>query len=198
MKGKATKILAVAVVALLSFGMAAPRASAQQSNPERVSLGVDLGQAAWFGTIGVDFSYAVGRHWTTDLFVRYNPWKWEKKDGSQINQRVFAAQAGARWWPWHAHSGWYWGGGVRGCVYNQGGLFSDKAEEGTAWGLSLGGGYALMLGGHCNLEFGLSGFAGIKNYTKYSCTVCGREEETGKGKWFIWPDVPTIRLTFVF
>ena len=81
--------------------------------------------------------------------------------------------------------------------YNRGGIISQRTEEGDAYGLSLSGGYSLMLHEHLNLDFGLGLWGGQKTYITYACPSCGKI--TGKGyKWFLTPNEIRISIAYIF
>ena len=72
----------------------------------------------------------------------------------------------------------------------------EKDQEGYAFGGSLSFGYALMIGRHWNINFGLGGWFGWTNYTLYACPTCGRVLDKG-GKMFWSPNNET-KIGFMY
>jgi hypothetical protein len=105
--------------------------------------------------------------------------------------------AGIRFWPWHIYSGWWISGMAQYQEYNHGGIFSQKTEEGDAYGLSVGAGYSLMLHEHWNFDFGLSLWGGQKSYITYACPSCGRITDKG-AKWFFLPNDIRVSIAYIF
>lgn len=81
--------------------------------------------------------------------------------------------------------------------YNRGGILSQKTEEGDAFGLSLGGGYSLMIHENLNLDFGLSLWGGQKTYVTYACPSCGKILDKGS-KWFFLPNELRVAIQYIF
>ena len=104
---------------------------------------------------------------------------------------------GARLWPWHTWSGWWFAGKIRYQEYNFGGIRSPETREGDRFGGGLYAGYTYMLGPHLNIEFGLGLWSGLDVYKCYSCPVCGVTLKSGKTR-FILPDDIMISFAYVF
>ena len=194
MKPKPYLIIPVLASALLA--LSSGRASAQTAD---VSL--DAASALYYGTLDAGVGVALSRHATLHAGFLWNPWEFGRKDPSnEIHRKQRSAWAGARWWPWHAYSGWWAQGAVRWQEYNRNGiLFSlaDRTEEGDAFGAGLSGGYSLMLRPHLNVEFGLGFWGGVTRYRAYDCPKCGMPVEEGR-KWFVLPDEASVALMYVF
>lgn len=176
-----------------------------------IAMGIGIGASAqnWavstnvvdyagLGTINVQGSAGIARRLTVDASVRVNPWTFHKGDPKkQMQNRHQTYAAGIRYWPWHIYSGWWISGMVQYQEYNRGGIISQRTEEGDAYGLSLGGGYSLMLHEHLNLDFGLGLWGGQKTYVTYACPSCGKI--TGKGsKWFLAPNEIRVSIAYIF
>lgn len=151
-----------------------------------------------FGTLNIEGSVAVARHVAMDVGVKFNPWSFGNETTGQIRhnrQRFF--YAGVKWYPWYIFDGWHFDamGGYR--EYNSGGIFSQEAEEGDAFGGGVGAGYTLPVHKNLNIEFGAMLWAGRKTYTVYSCPVCGRQVKSGS-VFFIMPTNIVIGATWVF
>lgn len=153
---------------------------------------------AQLGTMNVDVSYALSRRWSLTAGARYNPFTFHGGDAPrqfQLRQQSYAL--GARLWPWHIWSGWWFAAKVRYQEYNMGGIVSRETSEGDRVGMGLYSGYTLMLSRHFNMEFGLGLWGGLDVYRKYSCPSCGLTVDEGK-KGFMLPDDIMVSLVYVF
>lgn len=165
---------------------------------QEFSLSTDLLGYARLGTMNVDASYAVSRRWSLVAGARYNPFTFRKGDMErQFQSRQQSYSVGARLWPWHIWTGWWFAGKLRYQEYNQGGIVSRKTEEGDRVGAGLYAGYTHMLTAHVNLEFGVGLWAGMDRYMEYDCPVCGNVLESGR-KAFLLPDDIMISVAYVF
>ena len=150
------------------------------------------------GTVNAEVGAGVGRRLSIHAGARVNPWTFHKGDpGKQMQNRHQTYAAGARYWPWHIYSGWWISGMAQYQEYNRAGIISQRTQQGYAFGLALGAGYALMLHENLNLDFGLGVWGGQKTYITYACPSCGRI--TGKGsRWFIMPNEIRVALQYIF
>ena len=168
------------------------------TSAQRVSVSTNLLDYACLGTLNLDVSYTLSRHWSILAGARYNPFTFHKGDsGRQFQYRQQSYAIGMRFWPWHSLSGWWFAGKMRYQEYNHGGLLSRETEEGDRAGAGLYSGYTLMLSKHINLEFGLGLWTGCSWYRRYSCPYCGLTVEHGR-KWLVLPDDVMISLAYVF
>ena len=163
---------------------------------QEFSISTNVVDYANFGTLNLEASYGLARHWTLDAGVKYNPFSFEKGEDMKLN-RQRSLSAGARYWPWHIFSGWWLYGAMRYQEYSFGGVLSPQTSEGDRYGGSLGGGYTYMINPHLNLDFGLGIWAGYDVYTTYACQTCGRKVDSGE-KFFILPSDIILALTFIF
>ena len=162
------------------------------------SLSTDLLGYARLGTMNVDASFAVSRRWSIVAGARYNPFTFRKGDlERQFQSRQQSYSIGARLWPWHIWSGWWFAGKLRYQEYNKGGLISRKTDEGDRVGGGLYAGYTHMLSSHFNLEFGVGIWAGMDRYRQYDCPVCGHVLASGN-RIFLLPDDIMISVAYVF
>lgn len=181
-------ILAVAAFAISSL----------KSEAQTVSLSTNLLDYACLGTLNADVSYSLSRKWSVTAGARYNPFTFRKGDpDKQFQLRQQSYSLGARLWPWHIWSGWWFAGKLRYQEYNSGGIRSLETREGDRFGAGLYAGYTYMLTSHLNIEFGLGLWSGLDVYRCYSCPVCGVTLESGKTH-FILPDDIMISLAYVF
>ena len=169
-----------------------------KSEAQTVSLSTNLLDYACLGTLNADVSYSLSRRWSVTAGARYNPFKFRKGDpDKQFQLRQQSYSLGARLWPWHTWSGWWFAGKLRYQEYNSGGIRSLETREGDRFGAGLYAGYTYMLTSHLNIEFGLGLWSGLDVYRCYSCPVCGVTLESGKTH-FILPDDIMISLAYVF
>jgi len=169
-----------------------------KSEAQTVSLSTNLLDYACLGTLNADVSYSLSRRWSVTAGARYNPFTFRKGDpDKQFQLRQQSYSIGARLWPWHTWSGWWFAGKMRYQEYNTGGIRSLETREGDRFGAGLYAGYTYMLTSHLNIEFGLGLWSGLDVYRCYSCPVCGVTLESGKTH-FILPDDIMISLAYVF
>lgn len=175
---------------LLSFS------SYGETRANKVAIGTN--GIGWLnlGTANMDIGVSVHRYWSVHLSGKYNPYYWNISGHSFQNKQI-TASAGVRYWPWYVFSGWHYEAALQYSQYNRGGILSPKTEEGDAYGLSLYGGYALMLNKWLNLEFGLGAWAGLTHYKTYASPRCGKLIEKGN-KFFILPNDINVSVTFTF
>lgn len=164
----------------------------------RVSVSTNLLDYVRLGTINVDASYTVSRHWSFVAGARYNPFTFNSGDSqTQFQYRQQSYALGARWWLWHTWSGWWFSGKARYQEYNAGGLGIRDTEEGDRVGAGLYMGYSHMLSPHMNVDFGFGFWGGMSWYTRYSCPTCGHITDEGQ-KYFVRPDDFMISVVYVF
>ena len=165
---------------------------------QKLSVSTNLVDYAMLGTLNASASAACARHITADISARINPWTFHAGDpGKQMQNRHQTYAAGIRFWPWHVYSGWWISTHAQYEEYNRGGIISQKTEEGDAFGLSVGGGYALMLHEHLNLDFGVVLWGGQKTFVTYACPSCGRITDKGS-KWFFLPNEIRVAIQYIF
>lgn len=152
-----------------------------------------------FATLNIEGTVAVSRHIVLDVGIKYNPWTFGNKSVpslvKQARQRTF--YAGIKWYPWFIYDGWHINAMAGYKEYNVGGIFKQQTEEGDAFGGGISGGYTLPIHKNLNLDFTAGLWVGHKNYTVYSCPVCGRVENSGS-KVFVMPNDVAVSLTWVF
>lgn len=170
----------------------------EPASAQKFSISTDLLGYARLVTMNVDASYAIDRRWSLTAGARYNPFTFRKGDPQrQFQSRQQSYSIGARLWPWHIWSGWWFAGKIRYQEYNEGGILSARTEEGDRFGAGIYSGYTHMLSAHFNLEFGVGIWAGISKYREYSCPACGMTESAGN-KFFLLPDDFMISIAYVF
>ncbi len=179
---------------LLSVLIVVITLACQSVYAQRFSIGTNTVDILSLGTMNIEAGVAVAQKWSIHAGAEFNPWTWAP--GSQEKQfqaRQMSFWGGARWWPWYVYSGWWVGADGRYSIYNEGGVFSRATEEGKAYGGGIYGGYSIMLSEHWNLDMGVGAWGGWKEYTSYSCPLCGVITDEG-GKVFVVPDA---RVTFL-
>jgi hypothetical protein len=153
---------------------------------------------ARLGTLNLEASLGVARHWTLNAGAKYNPFSFDNNGGEdQMQLRQRSLSLGTRFWPWHIHSGWWLSAKVQAQEYNEGGVRSLQTEEGERYGGGLGAGYTYMLHKHFNLEVGAGVWAGKNRYTVYACPVCGKETGGGE-RTFVRPSEILLSLIYIF
>ena len=164
---------------------------------QRYSVGTNAVDWLSLGTLNAEASIAVGRRTSLHAGAELNPWTFHASDPErQLQMRQNSWWGGVRYWPWHVYSGWWVGADLRYSLYNGGGVLSRESEEGSAYGAGLYGGYAIMLNSLWNLDLGLGVWGGWKQYTRYSCPLCGITLEQGEKPFWI-PDA-RIAVQFIF
>ena len=182
------RIIVLVFIMLLSFPLHA----------RRFAVSTNLLGYAQLGTVNAELSYALSRRWTLTAGARYNPFTFNSGDaGRQFQYRQQSYSVGARLWPWHTLSGWWFAAKARYQEYNAGGVISPETSEGDRVGAGLYSGYTLMLSKHFNIEFGLGLWGGVDMYRTYSCPVCGLTLGQGR-KAFVLPDDIMVSVAYVF
>lgn len=181
------------ILALLAFMAVEKGASAQT-----MSVATNILDYACLGTFNAELSCPLSRRWSLTAGARYNPFTYRRGDPDrQFQMRQQSYSIGARLWPWHIWSGWWFAGKLRYQEYNTGGLRSPETREGDRFGAGCYGGYTHMLTSHLNLEFGLGLWGGLDVFKCYSCPICGVTLSSGKTA-FLRPDDIMISLVYVF
>lgn len=168
------------------------------SGAQKLSLSANLVDYAILGTFNADVSLTVARRWSVMAGARYNPFTYRSEDRErQFQMRQQSYSIGARLWPWHVLSGWWFASKLRYQEYNHGGILSKEAREGDRAGVGLYAGYTYMLSKHFNIEFGIGLWAGADFYRRYSCTRCGTTIGAGTTA-FVLPDDLAVSVVYVF
>jgi hypothetical protein len=150
------------------------------------------------GTMNADVSYSLSRRWSITAGARYNPFTYRRGDpDKQFQMRQQSYSIGARLWPWHTWSGWWFAGKLRYQEYSFGGIRSPETREGDRFGAGLYAGYTYMINPHFNIEVGLGVWSGLDIFRCYSCPVCGLTLQKGNTH-FILPDDIMISFAYVF
>ena len=167
-----------------------------KAQSQQISIGTNMFDYLALGTLNLQMSYSLNKHYSLFLESKYNPFSFGSEENrKQLKQMSIAV--GTKYWPWFVNSSWFFSGAIFFGKYNYGGVFTNKSYEGRAFGGNFGGGYAWMLGKRLNLEIGLGAFVGTTHYRRYSCVVCG-VEEVEKSKVVVVPSDVQIALSFIF
>lgn len=173
-------------------------ACAGKAGAQKLSISTDILGYACLGTLNADVSYSVSRRWSITAGARYNPFTFRKGSaGGEFRYRQQSYSVGARLWPWHTLSGWWFSGKLRYQEFNIGGIFSRETKEGDRFGAGFYAGYTHMLSRHFNIEFGAGLWTGYELYRKYSCPSCGLTTASGS-RFFLLPDDIEISFVYVF
>ncbi|MBR7157821.1 MAG: DUF3575 domain-containing protein, partial [Bacteroidales bacterium] len=161
------------------------------------SLASNIIGYANLGTINGEIGLGLSQHFSLYIQGKYNPFTFKKDTPQQFQSRQAAFSVGCRYWLWHLWSGWFIIGQTGYSKYNRGGIISERTFEGDAYGVTLGGGYALMLSKHFNVDFGAGIMGGYTEYKKYRCPQCGKLEDKGK-KLFVAPNNLMVQFSYMF
>ena len=165
---------------------------------QKISVSTNVLDYMALGTLNVETSVALSRHWSVVAAVKYNPFTFRKSDVErQFQLRQQSYSLGARFWPWHIWSGWWLAAGFRYQEYNSGGLFSRDTREGDRLGAGIYSGYTHMLSPHFNIEFGAGVWGGLDIYRIYDCPVCGVTSDAGR-RYFVLPGELKVAVAYVF
>ncbi len=165
---------------------------------QKVHISTDLLGYINFGTINGEIGLGLSQHFSVFMQGKYNPFEYKFKSGAvQINNRRLSFALGGKYWPWHIYSGWFLSGHGSWVKYNMGGIFGKTTYQGWACGVTLAGGYSLMIRHNLNMEFGAGVMAGYTDYIKYSCPSCGRVKGEDE-RFFLAPDNVIVQLSFIF
>ena len=166
---------------------------------QEISLSTNALDYLNMGTINMEASAGVARHWSVNLNMRYNPFTFPGREGvaDQMQSRQRTVAVGGRYWPWHILSGWWLGAKAQYQEFNQGGLTEAETKEGDRFGGGLAGGYTYMISPHFNLEAGIGLWTGRDIYTVYACPECGRMVESGERTFIMANDI-LLGLVYVF
>lgn len=165
---------------------------------QSVSISTNAVGYADFGTLNMEASVSVARQWTLNAGVKYNPFMFKAgADNHDLSNRQRLFAAGARFWPWHVFSGWWFAGKLQYQEYNVGGITSPQTQEGDRYGIGATVGYTYMLGEHFNIEFGIGGWAGADFFKRYECPVCGLTIGEGR-RAFLLPNDILVAFSYIF
>lgn len=164
---------------------------------QRLTVATNLVGYANFGTINGEIGLGISQHFSLYAQAKFNPFIYKEGSDAQFHNKQLSLSAGCRYWFWHTWAGWFLMGQAGYSKYNTGGILSDESLVGDAYGVTLGGGYALMLTKRLNIDFGLGIMGGITDYTRYSCPKCGKLEERDK-RLFVAPNNILIQLSYMF
>lgn len=164
---------------------------------QNYALSSNMADLADMGTINLELSCGLARHWSLSAGAKYNPFTYGEPGPSQAQDRQRLFSLGARWWPWHVWSGWWLSAKWQYQEFNTGGIRSPLTEEGDRFGGGIGAGYAWMLSPHFNLDVGLGGWAGYGRTVTYACPRCGRIVDSGSG-FFLLPNDLLFSITYIF
>lgn len=168
------------------------------ASAQKLAVSTDVLGYADMVTMNGEVSYSLSRHWSANAGFRYNPFTFKAGDDGHIltnRQRTFSA--GARYWPWHVFSGWWFSGKAQYQEFNRGGFRSPQTREGDRYGAGVAAGFTYMLNSWLNMEFSLGGWGGREVYTVYECPQCGITTDEGS-RFFILPNDVMLALSFVF
>ena len=71
------------------------------ASAQELALSTNFVDYARTGTANLETSYALARHWSVNVGVKYD-------SGGEMRQQLYSV--GGRYWPWHIYSGWWLSG----------------------------------------------------------------------------------------
>ncbi len=149
-------------------------------------------------TPNVSFEFGLGRRWTSDLSAAYNPFRLRQGGTNQL----WFVQPEFRYWFCRRFERHFIGvHGIYG-AYNIGQLdfltsaFRQHRYKGSAFGVGIGWGYHLPMGGRWAWEFSLGGGYVRLDYDKYACFECD-ELEASRERHYFGPTRASVSLVFM-
>lgn len=152
-------------------------------------------------TPNLAFEQKVGRKWTAELAVGYNPFTFS--DNKKLKH--IAIQPEARYWLCSPFEGHFFGLHAIYFHYNAGGIkmpfglfknLRDYRFQGDMGAVGLGYGYSWMLpGNHWSIEAEIGLGVGITKYGKYECATCGSKVADEK-KTFFMPTKAALSVVY--
>lgn len=144
---------------------------------EDARWGISTNGLLWLtGSPNIGGEFAASTHSSIAGSVSYNPFTF----GTDHKMKHLLGLVEYRYWLSHSYSGHFFGVHAQGGMFNIGGLpLSDDLRDHRYEGQLYGGGFTY--GYHWNItkRFNIGAEIGVGylrlNYTKYECTVCGRE-----------------------
>ena len=166
---------------------------------QKYAISTNLVDCAFLGTMNLDASASVARHFTVTAGIKYNPWEFHTTDPDMtVRNQMTSFSAGLRYWPWYVYSGWWVSMKGQYKEYSLTGIWRPALEEAKAVGCIVSAGYSLMIGSHFNVEFGIGGWAGrLTEYTLYCCPNCMDIRDSGP-RGFVRPDDIYLSVSYVF
>lgn len=177
------------LLALLSFSLSA----------QRFAVGANIVDLADYGTLNVEAGYSLSQHFSVVGGVKFNPWDFSTESDA-VYKKLFAAYAGARYWPWYTNTGLWFQAKGQYADYSITGTWRHALDEGRAAGIGVAAGYSFMLNRFLNLEFGLGAWAGkLFMHNLYECADCSRLRESESGpRGFVDLDNVSVTLSYIF
>lgn len=164
---------------------------------QRMAVATDMVGYADMATLNGELSVSLAQHWSATAGFRYNPFTFKDKSGDPVTNRQRAAAVGARYWPWHVFSGWWFAAKAQYQEFNRGGIKSPQTREGDRYGAGVSAGFTYMIASWLNLELSLGTWGGVEAYKVYECPVCGDMKQQGQ-KSFLLPNDVGLAFSFVF
>lgn len=183
------------ILLIAALAISAGRATAWS---QTWAVSSNIAGAANYGTLNVEGSMALGKHWNISAGAKYNPFSFSKdgEDGA-LRKMQRSISAGARYWPWHVYSGWWIASKLQYQEYNFAGFDSPGSTEGDRFGALLGAGYSYMLSKWLNVELGFGFWGGYDSFRSYDCPTCGVTTEKGR-RFFLKGEDIILALCIIF
>lgn len=134
---------------------------------------------------------ALGRRWTLDAAVMYNPWTWS--EGKKL--RFWAVQPEARYWLCEKFEGHFFGLHAHGGEWT--GVWKGKRRDGWMAGGGVTYGYDWILSPHWNLEAALGvGYARLW-WKESDCLPCIKGQER-RHRDYWGPTKVSLSVSYLF
>lgn len=170
----------------------------QKSSAQKLGISTNLFDWCNMATVNASVNMSMGQHLSAGVSGRYNPWFFRRGTENQVNHALRAVSIDLRYWPWHVYSGWWYMFRWQAQEYNYSNLYGlPYSEQGISRGIGLGTGYALMIGTHWNVDFGVSFWGGMKNYERFDCSYCG-DLLVADRCFFFLPDNVFVSFYYIF
>ena len=177
---------------------------------QNISVATNLGKWAELGTMNIEAGFAINQHLSAHLDVAVNPWTFRNADEDDRYSDIVSSErnpfqykresvgVSLRYWPWHVFSGFGLRGKAQYYAYDIGGIRTRERSVGDMVGLSIGAGYALMIGKDWNLDLGVAGWGGWRTEKVYESIETHSRPVEKPGRWFIFPEEIVIGITHIF
>jgi hypothetical protein len=157
----------------------------------------------------VGLEFGIGKKWTVDIPVYYNPWMYKNNKGSVEGDRMMKLgmiQPELRYWLCDKFNGHFFGVHLMGGVYHTTGIelpftpfdnLGRNRYKGDFYGGGISYGYQFILNRHWNLGLTVGlGYAYV-NYEQYKCEDCSDKVGEGQENYF-GPTKAALNLIYVF
>lgn len=170
------------------------------ANAQRWAVSTNALQWAGLGTINAEGAYSINQHFSLNAGAAYNPWNVFSPTQLVMKNNQLGGYFGAKYWPWHVYSEWWFGAKLQYKQFEQVGIITSNLIKGDAIGAGVSAGYSFMLGNHFNLDLGAGVWGGkIFNYKEYKGNTTADSKLVEQGsKGFAFVDNLILSITYIF